>query len=512
MTSTVSQATEESKASYTESISSTGSKKAPDPGDSQEAALARARAGIKMEIAQLPNDQLSETESTSASTPVLPHPGQTIAGSASGTPTALKGEVEYLLQNLDLRDVFVNISDTLSNYSILAQVPVKRKLRIVEMAKQWELLDRIMGSMCGMAVGDAMGHMFEFLPAQDKPGSSYFSLKNMKFYGEQNTFGLQYGQWTDDASMGLCMADSLILQREYDGSDMRARFWCWWNRSYNNAFRLDKSRWRSGSVGLGGNISKSLSAMSRLKRGQKPPPVYEAKGEDAGNGSLMRFTPIVLFFHSASLPELYDFSRRSSYTTHPGIVAAEACSLLAHLIYKALHRPSGPVDPKAFIEEATSEYLKTSGLENKSGWGYNEMKWLATGKPERATERCWEWRQPSLDIARTLRARGSQYNGYPVSAGYFGSYSLDGLAMAIWAIYHSKSFDEAIEKSINLLGDADSHGSIAGQIAGALYGYSTINPQFLKWLNRWDEHEFAVRAVLLFHLGCEWANSKDGSP
>merc|ERR1719157_373491 len=131
------------------------------------------------------------------------------------------------------------------------------------------------------------------------------------------------------------------------------------------------------------------------------------------------------------------------------------------------------------------------------------MKWLSTGKPERATERCWEWRNECLDIASTLRARGSSYNGYPVSAGYFGSCSMDGLAMAMWSVYHTTSFDEAVARSVNLLGDADSHGSITGQLAGAIYGYNSINRQFLEWLNLWDDHEFAVRAVLLKHLGSE---------
>lgn len=417
----------------------------------------------------------------------------------------LKAEVSNLLENLDKREVCVNIPERLQNYSILAQVPIEQKLRTVEIARQFERLDRAMGSMCGMAVGDGMGHMFEFLPAQDEPRGTYFSLKNMRFYGESNTFGLQYGQWTDDASMGLCMADSLILQRGYDGSDIRARFWCWWNRGYNNAFRLDKTRRSPSSVGLGGNISKSLNAMNRLRRGDKPPPTYNVSGEDAGNGSLMRFTPMSLFFHAASPEQVYEFARQSSYTTHPGIVAAEGCALLSHLIYRAMQRPSGPVNAKDFIEQTMAEYLQCSGLQEKSGWGYNEMKWLTTGKPERSTERCWAWREKSLDIKSTLRARGSTYNGYPVSAGYFGSYSLDGLAMAIWAVYHTNSFDEAIAKSINLLGDADSHGSIAGQLAGALYGYSTIHPQFLKWLNRWDEHEFAVRGILLHELGSQWA-------
>lgn len=331
----------------------------------------------------------------------------------------------------------------------------------------------------------------------------------MKFHGTKNKFSLQVGQWTDDASMGLCMADSLILAGDYDGSDMRARFWCWWNRGYNNAFRLDKSRWRTDSVGLGENISKSLNELSRLPKGEKPPPIFKKSGEDAGNGSLMRFTPIAIFFHALPQQELYDYARQSSYTTHPGIFAAEACSLLGHLIKKALDRPPGPVDAQAFMDEATAEYLDTSGLEKKkSGKGYREMYWLATGRPERATERCWSWREPSLDIAGTLRARGSRYNGYPVTADYFGSYSLDGLAMAMWSVYHTKSFDEAIERSINLLGDADSTGSICGQIAGALYGYSSIHSQFIQWQSRWDDHEFAVRAVMLYELGTQWAAAR----
>merc|ERR1719197_1072308 len=100
-----------------------------------------------------------------------------------------------------------------------------------------------------MAVGDALGHPFEFMPAQDTPQRAKFDLDTFSFHNENNTFGLARGQWTDDASMGLCMADSLIAQHGFDGSDMRIRFWCWWNCGYNNAFRLDDTR--EQSVGLG---------------------------------------------------------------------------------------------------------------------------------------------------------------------------------------------------------------------------------------------------------------------
>ena len=390
--------------------------------------------------------------------------------------------------------------DDLNKYTIFHEIPFSLKEKLVHLGVREDLMNRAMGSMLGMAVGDSLGHPFEFLPVQDRPVGPHFDPKSFEFVDASNAFQLKRGQWTDDAAMGLCMADSLILKRDFDGSDMRVRFWCWWNRGYNNAFRKDPSR--SSSAGLGGNIAKSLTDLSHLLPGELPPPAYKAATEDAGNGSLMRFTPIAIYFHAHPVDELLHFARLSSYTTHPGIIAAEACSLLAFLIMRALTRSAeSSMSSKDFLDKTTQEYLKISGLEKKSGWGYDQMNWLVKSKPVNPTERCWDWRSSDLDIAGTLRARGRTYNGYPVSSGYFGSYSLDGMALALWAFYHTSSFDEAVVKSVNLLGDADSHGSITGQLAGAFYGYSSISPKFVEWVTRWDDHEFACRGALLVHLG-----------
>merc|ERR1719258_695233 len=96
-------------------------------------------------------------------------------------------------------------------------------------------------------------------------------------------------------------------------------------------------------------------------------------------------------------------------------------------------------------------------------------------------------------IAKTLQTRGRQYNGYPVSAGYFGAYSMDGLAMALHCVYHNTDFKSTVAHAINLLGDADSTGSICGQIAGALYGYNALPPNWMENLFRWDDGEIALR-------------------
>ena len=101
----------------------------------------------------------------------------------------------------------------------------------------------------------------------DRPGTSHFDLSTFEFHSEFNKFACQRGQWTDDTSMGLCMADSLILRKSFDGGDMRKRFWCWWFRGYNNAFRKDAERASKKSIGLGGNTQKSLEPLEAFADG-----------------------------------------------------------------------------------------------------------------------------------------------------------------------------------------------------------------------------------------------------
>lgn len=130
--------------------------------------------------------------------------------------------------------------------------------------------------------------------------------------------------------------------------------------------------------------------------------------------------------------------------------------------------------------------------------GVSELRRLLRGREaDGSKERCWNWRGGRLAIGATMRARGDEYNGYPNSAGYFGSYCLDGLAMALHSVAETSSFDAAVAHCVNLLGDADSTGAIAGQIAGAMYGFTSINPIFVEWLSQWDDGHVGLRAALL---------------
>lgn len=107
---------------------------------------------------------------------------------------------------------------------------------------------RGMGSMLGMAIADAMGHRFEFKPV-------YYGEPVLLDMGNGlgGVFKLAPGQWTDDTSMGLCIADSLLMcNGEWNPHDCMNRFIAWWYGGYDNAFRFDKAL--RSSCGLGGNV------------------------------------------------------------------------------------------------------------------------------------------------------------------------------------------------------------------------------------------------------------------
>jgi ADP-ribosyl-[dinitrogen reductase] hydrolase len=380
--------------------------------------------------------------------------------------------------------------DSLVEWTIFdKEFSLNARQNLVQQAITSPVGDRSVGALVGMALGDAIGAPLEFLPASDRPDPRHhYSLETNSYQGEYNRFSLRRGQWTDDASMGLCLADSLLACGEFDGSDMRLRFWNWWHRGYNNAFRLDSKRRDRHSIGLGGNISKSLSA---IQIGTRPPPVYDSiDAEDAGNGSIMRLAPIPVAYHR-NIDQALKCATLSSLTTHPGRLASACCRLLAFTIAESINRSSED-DIRDFLDQTLERFLKFSPEEPI------ELQRLISGResPD-STEFCWNWRDETLGIAQTIQNRGQLYHGYPVSAGYFGSFCLDGMAMALHSLYRTGDPNQAIEKCVNMLGDADSTASVVGQVAGAFYGYRRFSPALRDQLHRWDGYEIALRGVLL---------------
>ena len=163
--------------------------------------------------------------------------------------------------------------------------------------------DRIVGSLLGLAVGDALGTTVEF-----QARGSFSPVTDMVGGG---VFRLAPGQWTDDTSMALCIAASLVETGAYDPRDQLARFVRWYRDGYLS------STGRCFDIG-----NQTLTALGEFETTGEP---YRtaAGGRSAGNGSLMRLAPVAMAFCD-DLEAAGRFCADSSRTTHSAVECVEA--------------------------------------------------------------------------------------------------------------------------------------------------------------------------------------------
>ena len=276
---------------------------------------------------------------------------------------------------------------------------------------------RGIGSMLGMALGDAMGARYEFLSVR----YNEIDLKDMGDNSVSN-FRMEPGQWTDDASMGLCLADSLLMNNgKLDEHDLMHRFLCWWKGGYNNAFRFNPIPRRS--VGLGGNISLSF----KQYKIDKSPKTNAGNKNTSGNGSIMRNAAIPICF-SDNMEIACNNARIQSLVTHRGDEARECCGLLTHIICKI------------FKGENLKQILNNLGNTFKTD--VQSVACLAYHKQEKDdVNRNWDWTVPQY------RYSPERVKKHP---GYVGSYAMDNMAMSLNTVYHTTSFKDALIRIVNI--------------------------------------------------------------
>ena len=99
----------------------------------------------------------------------------------------------------------------LQHFTPFPPSPTEQRLSLlVKLATVDATMDRAIGSMVGLAVGDSVGAPLEFIDAVESgTGASKVDIGTLTYRNACNRFGLLAGQWTDDASMGLALADSL---------------------------------------------------------------------------------------------------------------------------------------------------------------------------------------------------------------------------------------------------------------------------------------------------------------
>ena len=138
--------------------------------------------------------------------------------------------------------------------------------------------DRFRGCLLGLAAGDALGTTLEFR----KPGT-FDPIDDLVGGGP---FRLKPGQWTDDTSMALCLATSLVERGGFDPMDQIQRYVRWWREGYLSSIE-------GHCFDIGTTVS---NALSRFERTGEPYAGSSLTQTTAGNGSLMRLAPVPMYF------------------------------------------------------------------------------------------------------------------------------------------------------------------------------------------------------------------------
>ncbi len=239
-------------------------------------------------------------------------------------------------------------------------------------------------------------------------------------------FGLQPGQWTDDTSMALCLATSLVERAGFDAHDQMSRYGRWADDGYLS------------STGACFDIGNTVRAALQRYRREGNPNAGSSDPNSAGNGCIMRLAPIPMYF-SPDLAAVERFAGDSSRTTHGAAECIDACRLLARITHRALlGRPKVDV----ILGDAES---------------------FAAGERIVAIARGGYLGKAEVDIRGT-------------------GYVVESLEAALWAFARTDSFPAAILMAANLGDDADTTAAVCGQVAGAYYGEPGIPAGWLKRL------------------------------
>lgn len=276
--------------------------------------------------------------------------------------------------------------------------------------------NRFRGCLLGLAVGDAVGTTVEF-----QPRGTFPPVTDMVGEGP---FRLKPGQWTDDTSMALCLAMSLVTKKGFDPADQMNRYWNWYTHGYLS------------STGVCFDIGNTVrSALQRYHR-TGDPFSGNTSPNAAGNGSLMRIAPVPMFYFP-DLEKVIYFAGESSRTTHGAQECIEACQLFAEMLFRAF-----------------------------SGLSKDEILFRTTVK---------------LSASKINDIASGNYCRKSITQIRGSGYAVESLEAALWCFHQTSTFETAILQAANLGDDADTTAAICGQIAGAFYGESGIH---VEWQER----------------------------
>lgn len=290
--------------------------------------------------------------------------------------------------------------------------------------------------LIGTAVGDALGVPVEFQPR------SYLKANLVTDMREYGTHEQPKGTWSDDTSLMLCLAESMV--EGLDINNLAQKFIAWKNDNLwtPHGWVFD--------IGIGTRI-----AIERLENGMTPELAGGLDERDNGNGSLMRILPLVLHIKDLDIEERYDWTKKISSITHAHVRSVMACFYYLEFAKK--------------IIEGKDKFQ-----------AYNELQSEVSQYFERR-------KINPIEIHKFHRLLVENISKVDEDNIKSSGYVIDTLEASIWSILTTNNYKDAVLKAVNLGHDTDTTGAVTGGLAALIYGMDTIPAEWINALARKDD-------------------------
>ena len=301
--------------------------------------------------------------------------------------------------------------------------------------------EKVIAMILGHATADAAGVPVEF--------TKRYKLKenpvvNLREYG---TYNQPVGTWSDDTSLTIAALESMTRLKKIDYADILKNFWAWYSES---KFTATDETFDIGNT--------TYAAILNFKYGTPPLKCGPVDDYSAGNGSLMRISPAAMYIYQTRGnnfdAETFELIHNFSSITHGQKKCLIACGIYCLIA--------------AEIFDGQNLQVAISNALEKAKNFYGNLREFA--EDLKSFERLFDKNFDKL-FEDEIKSRG---------------YVVDSLEAAIWCLLNTNNYKDLVLKAVNLGGDTDTIGAIAGGLAGAFYGLEQIPKNWLDALKKKD--------------------------
>lgn len=309
--------------------------------------------------------------------------------------------------------------------------------------------DKVLGTLYGQAIGDAMGMPTELWPIQKIRSKFHGKVTTFLDGTDDNDIAINFkaGEYTDDTNQAFAIIDALIETDWKPESQVLVKHIMKW---------ADKvGAWDNNILG-----PSSKAALTLIKEGKDP---EVATKSALTNGAGMRIAPVGSLYEPEEIDDLIKMVYDVTKITHSSDVAISGAAMIAGAVTAAM------------ADYSWDEIIKFAIQANDRGFELGSPTWAAKNKNRL---------QIGLDLAAKYQDDEDKFSQSVYETVGTGTMISESIPAALAMAFYAKDVQKCAYLCTNLGGDTDTIGAMATAICGAKQGASQIPT---KWKNMIDE-------------------------